>query len=330
MPDTPDGTGKRPALRWSTDVVHTTDKDEAQERISAVFSSHTLEVVGPDADLDVVLRARRTDSITVADLRHGTEVVVRPGRLESYYEINIPLRGFTVSQSGPDEIRSEPERAAILAPTEESSMRWSADCAQIAVKVSRAVVDRTVENTRGYPPDEAVHFAIGFDIGSGPGRNWVRAVALLRDAIDTGAPDLVVRPLEELVVGQLLAAQPNNFSGRLAGDPRPARPRMVSRVIELIESDPAAPLTVSDMARVAATGVRTLQAAFADYLGLTPMEYLRNVRLARAHQDLIAAVPGDGQTVGDIAYRWGFGHVARFAATYRERYGCPPSATLRQ
>ncbi|MBJ8347072.1 AraC family transcriptional regulator [Antrihabitans sp. YC2-6] len=314
---------------WSTDVVHTTDRDEAQDRISSIFSSHSLEIVGPTHDLDVALRARRTDAITIADIRHGTEVIVRPGRLHSYYEINVPLRGYTLTQCGRDEIESAPGRAAVLTPTEESSMRWSADCEQIAVKVSRAVVDRTVESTLGYPPDEAVHFAIGFDIGSGHGRNWLRAVSLLRDAIDTDAPQLVLRPLEELVVGQLLAAQPNNFTGRLAGDPRPPRPRMISRVIDLIEYDPAAPLTVADMALTADTGVRTLQIAFADYLGLTPMEYLRNVRLARAHQDLLAAVPGDGHTVGDIAYRWGFGHVARFAAAYRKRYGRTPSQTLR-
>ena len=29
-------------------------------------------------------------------------------------------------------------------------------------------------------------------------------------------------------------------------------------------------------------------------------------------------------TVTDVAYRWGFGHVPRFAAAYRERYGAHP------
>ncbi|PKV90991.1 AraC family transcriptional regulator [Amycolatopsis echigonensis] len=316
--------------RWSTDVVRTADRDEAQQEISQVFSPHTLEVVGPGQDLDVALRARRTDSITVADIRHGTEVVVRPGRLHSYYEINVPLRGHTLSQCGPDEIESGAGRAAVLTPTEESSMHWSADCAQLAVKVSRHVVERTVEAALGSPPDEAVHFAVGFDLTGSPGRNWLRAVLLLRDAVDSGAPDLVLRPLEELVVGQLLAAQPNNFSDRLLHDAaRPARPRMLSRVIDVIDADPAAPHTVADLARIGGTSVRSLQAAFSEHLGLTPTEYLRRVRLARAHQDLQNAAPGDGLSVSDIAFRWGFGHVPRFAAAYRERYGQLPSQTLR-
>lgn len=324
-----EATVHRVVPRWSTDIVHTTDRDEAERELSAVFSPHTLEVVGPVCDLDVALRARRTDSITVAEIRHGAEVVVRPGRVHSYYEINVPLRGHTLSRCGREEIESGPERAAVLTPAEELSMQWSSDCVQLAVKISRAVVERAVESTLGYPPDELVHFSVGFDISHGPGRNWVRAVMLLRDAIDSDAPDLVLRPLEELVVGQLLTAQPNNFTGRLTGDPRPVRPRLVSRVIDLIDSDPAAPHTVTDMARVAGTSVRSLQAAFSEHLGLTPMEYLRRVRLARARQDLLAAVPGDGQSVADIAYRWGFGHVPRFAAAYRERYGQTPSQSLR-
>ena len=80
---------------------------------------------------------------------------------------------------------------------------------------------------------------------------------------------------------------------------------------------------MSDLARTAGTSVRSLQAAFADHLGMSPTGYLRRVRLARAHQELHAAEPGDGRSVADIAYQWGFGHVPRFAAAYRERYGVP-------
>jgi AraC-like DNA-binding protein len=217
----------------------------------------------------------------------------------------------------------------VLSPTEDSSMCWSADCAQLAVKVSRAVVERTIEGVLGYPPDETLRFAVGFDLNAGPGRTWLRAVALLRDVLDAGAPALVVRPLEELVVGQLLVAQPHNFTDRLEHGSRPARPRHLARVLEAIEGDPAAPRTLVDMARVAGTSVRSLQAAFTEHLGMSPTAYLRRVRLAHAHRHLQSAQRGDGQSVADIAYRWGFNHVPRFAAAYRERYGVPPSQTLR-
>jgi transcriptional regulator GlxA family with amidase domain len=61
-------------------------------------------------------------------------------------------------------------------------------------------------------------------------------------------------------------------------------------------------------------------------VGVSPREYIRWVRLDRVHGDLAA---GAGGTVAEIAFRWGFTHVPRFAGAYRERYGVPPSATLR-
>jgi transcriptional regulator GlxA family with amidase domain len=69
---------------------------------------------------------------------------------------------------------------------------------------------------------------------------------------------------------------------------------------------------------------------FRRHLNTTPTAYLRQVRLARAHAGLLAATPGDGQTVTAIAERWGFPSASRFTARYREAYGVPPSRTLRQ
>jgi AraC-like DNA-binding protein len=54
--------------------------------------------------------------------------------------------------------------------------------------------------------------------------------------------------------------------------------------------------------------------------------HLRQLRLAGAHADLIAANPGD--TTATAIARWGFTHYGRFAATYRDRYGVAPTYHL--
>ena len=61
----------------------------------------------------------------------------------------------------------------------------------------------------------------------------------------------------------------------------------------------------------------------------TPTAYLRRVRLARAHDDLLAAEPGDGTTVTAVAARWGYARPHRFAAAYRQVYGRAPGEVLR-
>jgi len=62
---------------------------------------------------------------------------------------------------------------------------------------------------------------------------------------------------------------------------------------------------------------------------MTPMAYLRRQRLGRAHKQLLAADPADGLTVRQVAARWGYANLSRFAADYRRAYGQPPSRTLR-
>jgi AraC-like DNA-binding protein len=59
------------------------------------------------------------------------------------------------------------------------------------------------------------------------------------------------------------------------------------------------------------------------------MAYLRRTRLEYAHQELGAAIPGDGTTVTDVAARWGYANLSRFTSSYRRAYGELPSHTLR-
>jgi AraC-like DNA-binding protein len=72
-----------------------------------------------------------------------------------------------------------------------------------------------------------------------------------------------------------------------------------------------------------------VQYLFRRQLDTTPTEFMRRVRLHRAHQEL-----QDGErsntTVTEIAQRWGFTHRGRFAVLYRQTYGQSPHTTLRQ
>lgn len=87
--------------------------------------------------------------------------------------------------------------------------------------------------------------------------------------------------------------------------------------------------TVGDIAKSVNLSVRALEAGFAQHFGVPPMKFLRQLRLQRAHVDLVAANYEETRA-GDIAQRWGFGHYGRFAAVYQRRYGVTPAQTLRR
>ena len=89
-----------------------------------------------------------------------------------------------------------------------------------------------------------------------------------------------------------------------------------------MHAHPDHPHTTASLARMAGVGVRNLQAGFRNHVNMSPMAYLRQIRLCRVHDDLYS---GRAATIADAAHRWGFGHLGRFAADYRAKYGALPS-----
>src|ERR1043166_3540011 len=105
-------------------------------------------------------------------------------------------------------------------------------------------------------------------------------------------------------------------------------PRYVKRALELLQLDPARHWTLGGLAAAGGVGSRTLQRHFRQILGRTPLEFLRDIRIEQARQELLRAEPG--VTVTQIAARSGFVHLGRFAKCYRARYHESPSQTLRR
>ena len=107
------------------------------------------------------------------------------------------------------------------------------------------------------------------------------------------------------------------------------RYRIVAEARALVDAADTDVPPVPVIARRLGVSVRSLEYCFAETLGLSPVLYIRNVRLNGARRDLKAAGPGDA-TVADIAMKWGFWHLGRFSAFYRELFGESPSETLRR
>ena len=85
---------------------------------------------------------------------------------------------------------------------------------------------------------------------------------------------------------------------------------------------------MDDVVAAAGSSARSIYAGFRRFRDTTPMAYLKQLRLLRAHDELLAADP-TRQTVTEIAMKWRFFHLGYFAAGYRRRFGEPPSTTLR-
>lgn len=72
--------------------------------------------------------------------------------------------------------------------------------------------------------------------------------------------------------------------------------------------------------------LRSIERVFRDGVGMPPGRWFRNLRLNGALRDLLAAREEDSVT--GVATRWGFRHLSRFSASYRQAFGELPSVTL--
>jgi len=102
----------------------------------------------------------------------------------------------------------------------------------------------------------------------------------------------------------------------------------VRRALEFVHAHAREPIGTPEIAAAAGLSARGLQQSLRRHLDQTPGDLLRNVRLDGARAELVRS-DRDTTSVADVARGWGFGHLGRFSATYRARFGELPSASLR-
>lgn len=110
---------------------------------------------------------------------------------------------------------------------------------------------------------------------------------------------------------------------------RQAYSLMVKSVEEYALAHVGDHLLVSDLCKVAAASERTLENAFNEVMGITPVAYLIRLRLHRVRQALLAGTLGS-TTVSTEALNWGFWHFGEFSRAYRQCFNELPSDTLRR
>lgn len=140
--------------------------------------------------------------------------------------------------------------------------------------------------------------------------------AISASCVDTNDADAVLASL-------LQALTPaGGFSRKV-----PTRRKVAIQAIEYIHENTKKTLTIKSLVRQLETTTRTLHFGFIETFGMSPIAYIRNLRLASARQDLINKT---WPTVTETAMFWNFHHLGRFSKAYQIAYGETPSETARR
>ncbi len=100
------------------------------------------------------------------------------------------------------------------------------------------------------------------------------------------------------------------------------RQRIVAKARDYLLAHHDQTINVPDLCQRLFVSRRTLQYCFEDVLGMTPVQYLRILRLNGARRDLRRK---PDRAVRDVAADWSFWHFSQFASDYRKLFGHSPS-----
>jgi AraC-like DNA-binding protein len=225
------------------------------------------------------------------------------------------------------------QSVAIINPGGTFKKMWRPESRQLVLQIDQQLVQREFCAWTG--SDEAA--AIKFDLPpidtGGKASALARYVRMLCDDLGCDSWDLshplVADRVASGLISLLLTSMPHNRSRAIeAIADRPIAPFFVRRVEQFIDEHARDAIGLVDLIGVAGVSTRALQMGFRRCRDMTPMAYLRAIRLELARADLADAGRQGSASVATIANACGFGHLGRFARDYQTRFGELPSDTL--
>ncbi len=97
----------------------------------------------------------------------------------------------------------------------------------------------------------------------------------------------------------------------------------IAEIRQLVTEGACCPLSVAELTVELGLSRRTLQNACQEIVGLSPVQYLRALRLGEARRMM-----GRAASVTEVATQFGFWHLGYFARDYHTMFGELPSKTL--
>jgi AraC family ethanolamine operon transcriptional activator len=231
-----------------------------------------------------------------------------------------PAPSFCGAAVGGKEIVTEQEGTEV-------DFRGATTCEFLVMSIGISLLQRHADTLWGEPFESRVVDG-RMNLGSVAARDklvhsGLSVFAKVQRDPETLSNPQVARMVEQSVLNALLAV-----AGGPPGRSCPARRQVLARrAEEFIRGRIDAAVTLSDICDWVGASERSLHLGFLEEFGISPMAYLKVLRLNHVRRQLRDAAPGISVT--DVAMRAGFSHLGRFATDYGRFFGERPSATLR-
>ena len=269
--------------------------------------------------------------VTLADCAYEGTVTTKREEPGNKMLVFLPIRGNASYVRGGGEISSFPGRGVVLEPHRAiGSTRLSDSRRHLGLFINNARITECLTHLLERTIRDDLDFQPQIDLTAGAGATLIRLVREILSGVREDGPllrsPLACRSLCDAAIYLLLQNYQNRYSDELANPGRSPAPRHVKWAIDFMHEHIADPISLSEIASAAKVSARTLQQGFRHFRNTSPMSYLHEIRLNAAHEELSQTCAR--ASVTEIAVKWGFTHLGRFAHDYRKRFGESPSKTI--
>jgi AraC-like DNA-binding protein len=307
------------------------DLRESRDYVGEVFCSHKITLEGSAGDLSTRLHEASFGRSSLAYTQYGAAVSIETGNLSDIFLVQVPWSGEIEVTSGNHSGVFHPGTASVVSPSHSMRMRWSKDSGFYTVKLCRDAVETRLGKLLGTALGKPLVFDPVLDFSSPEGRRWCSAVDFVRQQSEWPLAGPTKSPLEQQLEDtlclMLIELLQHNYSDQLHDIATMVAPKTVKRACQYIRDNVRNTITLDKLAAATAVSPATLAKHFRRYTGRSPMHVVRDEKLQAVHDELQHSSPG--VNVAEIALMYGFNHLGRFSAYYRERYNQLPSYTLK-
>ena len=308
--------------------ISTPRADDFEQAVASLLGAHRVHVRGHVGRQAFHLRHKALPRLNLSVIGYGREVGIEVLAARDHWSVAKVLAGSLAVGSGAAAPIAHAGVWGVYGHDCDDPLAFDAAGETLTIALPLRSLDAALAALLGHPTERPLRLSDGLitaplqrhrldDIAS---RLWKL------DGAEAGPLARVARLQEELALYELLLTVPHNHGADLQQAQRPPGSLAVRRALEFlhahVHADARGEVALHDVAAHAEVGVRALGTAFRRETGVSPMRYLRHLRLDQARLDLLSR----HCSVTEAATRWGFWNLGDFARYYRQRHGELPSA----
>ncbi len=263
--------------------------------------------------------------VTAYDIAYSGEQTIIPDHPHEGHAIVVSLDGSVIIEEGGRRYAISGSQAAAVWSTAVERVQVVGHSRHYGVHVETQAVNDRLARLLERPVRQPLVFSPERALTPVTTPIFIGLIQTLSNAQLPGAAEAALGLTDNLqtaIVDLLLRTTTHNHTEALARPPALIAPRYVKRAIEYMNANLTQAVSQDDIADAAGVGVRALQYGFQRFVGASPVEHMRSLRLAGARRDLER---DRISSVAEIAAKWRFSNPGRFAAIFAKAYGMGPA-----